>query len=69
MMAGEEKLPDGCAPAFFGAVVGLIVGVSLCGLAIGNKLEERDQLRAEAIEKGYAEHNPKTGVWEWKEKP
>ena len=68
-MAGEEKPPDGCLPAAFGFVAGMILMVAICNIALNGQLRDYDQLRAEAIEKGYAEHNPKTGVWEWKEKP
>lgn len=35
------------------------------GYRTGRK-EERTEWRIEAIRRGYAEYNPKTGVWSWK---
>lgn len=44
----------------FGAFVGVVIASAIFGLIA-------DAWRAEATARGYAQHNQKTGVWEWKE--
>ncbi len=46
---------------FFGAIIGVVFVVFLARHAMG-------EFRADAIKRNYAQHNPVTGVWEWKEK-
>lgn len=53
-------------------IEGIIVGIILAfwplviyGIFEGHKLG-RGNLQDEAVQKGFAQHNPKTGEWEWK---
>ena len=49
-------------------VVIIVLWIGMIAVAkFGENREAR--LKAEAIERGYAQHNPKTGDWEWIEPP
>lgn len=53
------------ADGFLGFVFGIIIGFILIG-PIGGCIVG-DNYRKQAIERGYAEHDSKTGEWRWKE--
>lgn len=55
---------NGCLPVVCAAVLVLLVGIVI-GVSIAD--DSTHQLRKEAIERGFAEYNPKTGQWQWKE--
>jgi len=48
--------------ASIGLLIGFIFGAGIEALTL------HDKYRTEAIEHGYAQHNPVTGEWEWKDK-
>lgn len=52
-----------------GCYIGFIVGVILLGLIwmISDFVHVND-IRKQAIEKGFAEYNQQNGKWQWKEK-
>lgn len=51
---------------FLSFVVAL--GLLMCGAAFGvSRHYQLQKLKTEAIQRGYAEHNPTNGVWQWKE--
>lgn len=47
---------------FFGIIIGLLIGCLLGACAIGN------DFRREAVEKGFAEYESKSGKWQWVER-
>jgi hypothetical protein len=49
-------------------VVIVVLWLGLMAVAITASKRESDFKKA-AIERGYAQHNPKTGDWEWIEPP
>lgn len=49
--------------------VWLVIPVLLILLILGLSaalIESWERLRNEAIERGFAQYNPRTGLWEWK---
>jgi hypothetical protein len=68
-MASDAEEKAGCT----GAMCGFLIGAAIIGVPVGlyadHLVRVNITLKAEAIEKGYAEYNPKTGEWQWKEKP
>lgn len=48
-----------CAVAF------LLWGLVSCGVSIGKQME-RTVMQRQAVEKGHAEYDSKTGQWKWK---
>ena len=48
---------------FIGLAIGLFIAVIIFTAAI----DARDEYKAAAIERGFAEYSSKTGVWQWKE--
>ena len=47
--------------------VGFIMGVFLTALILTQCVSNSDNLRKQAIEKGFAEYSQTTGKWQWKE--
>jgi len=45
----------------------ICLGVAVLGLCLLKQCYNNDVLKQEAIEHEYAQHNPKTGEWEWLE--
>lgn len=55
------------ADEFVGLVTGVFIGSVIALVAIGI-IRDKTDYRKQAIERGYAEYNPKTGSWQWVEK-
>lgn len=56
------KFSDGVFLGFYLGVIGLMFVLWVAGF-----LQEAQGLRKEAIERGYAQYNGKTGKWQWNE--
>lgn len=50
------------AGLIFGGLLGFLISLGILCMA-----DHTDSLRKQAIERGYAEYNAKTGSWQWKE--
>jgi len=49
------------------AILGLVIALIIVFSWAFVETVDNKELRSAAIERGFAEHNSKTGKWEWKE--
>lgn len=56
---------DVVGPLVVVALALLVVGAATSIGCLNGKEMERSRMQREAIEHGYAEYNPQTGVWQW----